>query len=120
MADDSVQQFVGITGATDQTARQYLERSQGDLQEAVENFYASGGQESNTAINSVPAGSQLASPAGASAPARGRSRHSGRGQSGNIRGFADILREEESAEEEDEDNEYYAGGAKRFAQAIEH
>ena len=103
-------QFRDITGASESTARHYLEQTQGDLEEGVEQFYANGGKE-------------VAAPAAGGAPAAAVGRQPARSggaprrvPSGNIRGFGDLGADEEGEEEEEEeDNEYYAGGAKRCA-----
>jgi hypothetical protein len=107
MDEDAVKQFTSITGASDHTASFYLEQTQGDLQEAIEHFYANGAKE-------APAAPSAAQAAG---PAAGQQAREAAGPrrvpSGNIRGFGDLGGEEEDEEEEDDDNEYYAGGAKR-------
>eukprot|EP00884_Botryococcus_braunii_P023028 jgi/Botrbrau1/9409/Bobra.0252s0034.1 len=109
-----VDQFRGITGATEEIANFYLQSSNGNLEVAVNNFFTAGG---NSAA-AQPAQQPVVDPVTVSAakteqptyPAAGTS--SGRRPMvGNIRGLADISKEEDDSDEE-EQNEYYAGGQK--------
>ena len=121
MDADAVNEFKAITGASEHTATFYLEQSQGDLQEAVEHFFANGGKEAPAVPSAAAAGPTAApAPAAAGGGAAGRQGRTGKPASrppapGNIRGFGDLGGGEDREEDEDEDNEYYAGGAKRCA-----
>ena len=114
MDSEDVQQFAGITGASARTAAHYLEQAGGDLQEAIEQYYAAGGKEAP-----AEAGPAAAAAGQGGGDGSGRAAGGGGGRrvpsGGNIRGFADLGGDEESEEDADEDNEYYAGGAKRCA-----
>ena len=98
-------EFKAITGASEHTATFYLEQSQGDLQEAVEHFFANGGKEAPAVPSAAPPG-----PAAAAAAAGGGAAGQGRtGQPaarppapGNIRGFGDLGGGEDREEDEDE------------------
>ncbi|GAB4821920.1 hypothetical protein N2152v2_008966 [Parachlorella kessleri] len=110
MDAEAVNEFKAITGASEHTATFYLDQCQGDLQEAIEHYFANGGKEAPA----VPSASGPAA-AGGAAGQQGRTAQpaSRPPAPGNIRGFGDLGGgEDREEEEEDEDNEYYAGGAK--------
>ena len=93
MGEPEVQEFISITGSSRGVALRMLDATGGDLQEAIEKFYADGG-----ASASVP------QPA-ARKPSGGGSR------SGGIRSLGDVNNEEEDSDDDDH-NDYYVGGEK--------
>lgn len=136
-------QFVGVTAASDSTARFYLESCGGSVEAAVQAFFDSGGAEAPTggaAAQAAPAqatpGSSLLAEAAAARAARaaaaGPSGGAGSGAgpsgsrpaggaragaaAGNVRSLGDIGGDEES-DDEDDYNELYVGGDKRYVGA---
>jgi len=62
MEDDDLANFVGITGATESQALQMLEATGFNLQEAVELFFAAGGDVGAAAPATAPAAAAAAAP----------------------------------------------------------
>eukprot|EP00052_Salpingoeca_macrocollata_P013884 m.108498 g.108498 ORF g.108498 m.108498 type:complete len:374 (-) comp19095_c0_seq2:42-1163(-) len=107
--DESVQKFVGITGASAERARFFLEAAGGDENQALEAFFSSGdtgadGMDQDlaspppTTASAAPAPATAAAKAAAAAPARERPRVATLGDFSS------------SQPDNDDDNEYYAGG----------
>jgi hypothetical protein len=131
--DEKVAQFISITNASESTAAFYLESCGGDVEQAVQSFFDSGGAveaaqppaapasgppsllaeaAAARAARTAGAGSSEAGPS-SSRPARG-SGAGGRSAAGNVRGLGDLGGGEED-EEDDDFNDYYVGGDKRWA-----
>lgn len=98
MDEQRVAEFVSITSAPRGAALRYLDAAGGDLQEAIEKFFADGSKQTST---KEPA---------ASRPANNQTsrRQPGRG---GVRGLSDLNAPEED-EGDDDYNDYYAGGEK--------
>uniref|UniRef100_A0A7S0RKA3 UBX domain-containing protein n=1 Tax=Pyramimonas obovata TaxID=1411642 RepID=A0A7S0RKA3_9CHLO len=118
--DEEITQFIGITGATPEQARFFLESCGGDLTSAMDSFFETGGQMDAVAtsedaepmaVGQAPPSQAAAGATGGSAPPASRpsNRTHPRGASGNIRGFNDFSNDDN---ESDDDNEYFTGGAK--------
>jgi UBX domain-containing protein 1 len=96
MGEAAIAEFISITGASRGTALRLLDASGGNLEEAVEKFFAAGG-------------------ASAAAPAQPAARKPAGGKSGSrskgINSLATLNQQDEDSDDDDH-NEYYVGGEK--------
>ena len=106
MNEQQIAQFISITNATRGAALRFLDAAGGNLEDAVENFFSSGGQ---GAVEAPPPSSSSGSRAfrsGGGGPSRG----------GGIRSLSDLARSSNAGGDDDDDaddyNDYYAGGEK--------
>ncbi|KAL0025359.1 hypothetical protein WJX79_011059 [Trebouxia sp. C0005] len=117
MDSEALSQFVSLTDSTPEAAKFFLESANGNVEAAIDQYFASGGQaqqqESVPAAveqhQTAPASVAAAASAPAKKPAAGTTKRPTRG----VRSLADVARDtEESDDDDDEGNEYYAGGQK--------
>ncbi|KAI5966822.1 SHP1 [Candida pseudojiufengensis] len=100
MSDDSqIAEFVSITNASKSLAEQYIQRNNGDLVEAIEDFYANNEHSSQTSEQHQP---PIAAAKSNSKPKK---------PSSGIRTFRD-LNEDEDDEDERTNNNFFTGGEK--------
>lgn len=93
MGEVELQEFISITGSSRGIALRMLDATGGDLQEAIEKFYADGGA-------TAPAPQQPAA-----------RKASGSGSRSKIRSLGELNNEEEDSDDDDH-NDYYVGGEK--------
>ncbi|CAK0785425.1 hypothetical protein CVIRNUC_008634 [Coccomyxa viridis] len=131
MADPGkIAQFVAVTGVSEDAAKFYLDSSSGDLETAVNQFFATGGLQeapepleedtmdeppppadrpglpTRQAQPSAPPAAQAAPSARPAAPGRAAA-----ARAGNVRSLSDLGGAQDD-EDDDGKNEYYAGGEK--------
>jgi UBX domain-containing protein 1 len=94
--EQAVAQFITITGAPRGSALRFLDAANGDLEQAVESYFAD---------NDAPQGAPPAP-----APSAARAKKTARG--GGIRSLGDLGAEDMEEEDDDDTNDYFAGGEK--------
>ncbi|XP_053309394.1 NSFL1 cofactor p47 [Spea bombifrons] len=100
---ESVRQFVLVTGSEEERARFFLESAGWDLQLALASFYEDGGDDDIVTLPQPPSGS--------TSRGSGPSDH-------RVTSFRDLVHAQEEEEEEDEGQRFYAGGSERSGQQI--
>lgn len=100
---DSLREFVAVTGAEEDRARFFLESAGWDLQIALASFYEDGGDEDIVTI----------SQATPSSVSRGTAPSDNR-----VTSFRDLIHDQDEEEEEEEGQRFYAGGSERSGQQI--
>ncbi|DBA76970.1 hypothetical protein WJX77_003686 [Trebouxia sp. C0004] len=123
MDSEALSQFVSLTSSTPDAAKFFLESANGNVEAAIDQYFASGGQAHQE--ESVPAAveqHQAAAAtaitpatvsAAASAPVKKPAAAKSKRPTGGVRSLADVARDaEDSDDDDDEGNEYYAGGQK--------
>ncbi|MEE6506463.1 hypothetical protein FKM82_007682 [Ascaphus truei] len=101
--EESVQEFVAVTGSEEERARFFLESAGWDLQLALASFYEDGGDEDIVTLPQPPSGS--------TSRGSGPSDH-------RVTSFRDLVHAQEEEEEEEEGQRFYAGGSERSGQQI--
>jgi UBX domain-containing protein 1 len=104
-----VEQFILITSADKPTADFYLASANGNLEEAIEQFYANGGE----SVPSFPKPSADPSPPAPSRhpPPAAANKSKSKNNASNVRSLGDLGDDAQSDDEEGY-NDYYAGGEK--------
>lgn len=103
-----VEQFILITSADKPTADFYLASANDNLEEAIEQYYASGGDP----VPSVPKPSADPSPPAPSGrPPPAAATNKSKKKASNVRGLDD-LGEDDKSDDDEGYNDYYAGGEK--------
>uniref|UniRef100_A0A8C2UGF2 NSFL1 cofactor p47 n=1 Tax=Chinchilla lanigera TaxID=34839 RepID=A0A8C2UGF2_CHILA len=100
---DSLREFVAVTGAEEDRARFFLESAGWDLQIALASFYEDGGDEDIVTI----------SQATPSSVSRGTAPSDNR-----VTSFRDLIHDQDEDDEEEEGQRFYAGGSERSGQQI--
>ncbi|XP_061065072.1 NSFL1 cofactor p47 isoform X4 [Eubalaena glacialis] len=100
---DSLREFVAVTGAEEDRARFFLESAGWDLQIALASFYEDGGDEDIVTI----------SQATPSSVSRGTAPSDNR-----VTSFRDLIHDQDEDEEDEEGQRFYAGGSERSGQQI--
>ncbi|CAH6777120.1 Nsfl1c [Phodopus roborovskii] len=100
---DSLREFVAVTGAEEDRARFFLESAGWDLQIALASFYEDGGDDDIVTI----------SQATPSSVSRGTAPSDNR-----VTSFRDLIHDQDEEEEEEEGQRFYAGGSERSGQQI--
>uniref|UniRef100_A0A2K5EW81 NSFL1 cofactor p47 n=1 Tax=Aotus nancymaae TaxID=37293 RepID=A0A2K5EW81_AOTNA len=100
---ESLREFVAVTGAEEDRARFFLESAGWDLQIALASFYEDGGDEDIVTI----------SQATPSSVSRGTAPSDNR-----VTSFRDLIHDQDEEEEEEEGQRFYAGGSERSGQQI--
>ncbi|EIE21930.1 SEP-domain-containing protein [Coccomyxa subellipsoidea C-169] len=129
MADSaSIAQFTDVTGASQEAAKFFLDSSEGVVDAAIDQYFATGGEmfapaapeeamEEAEPIAQPVLPRQAAPVPAAAAPPPRASAASSRGARpaaqprGNVRSLADMAKNQDDSDD-DEQNEYYAGGEK--------
>ncbi|KAK9832744.1 hypothetical protein WJX81_007147 [Elliptochloris bilobata] len=121
MDDAGVQQFLQVTGASEEAAHFFLESAGGDVAAAVDQFFATGGQldpgQADKAVADAGAvagqRAQIGAASGSASvppPVRPAARAAAP-RPGGVRSLADLAKSDKDSDEDDR-NEYYAGGEK--------
>ncbi|KAM5219975.1 NSFL1 cofactor p47 isoform 2-T2 [Hipposideros larvatus] len=100
---ESLREFVAVTGTEEDRARFFLESAGWDLQIALASFYEDGGDDDIVTI----------SQATPSSVSRGTAPSDNR-----VTSFRDLIHDQDEEEEEEEGQRFYAGGSERSGQQI--
>ncbi|KAF6284635.1 NSFL1 cofactor [Rhinolophus ferrumequinum] len=100
---ESLREFVAVTGTEEDRARFFLESAGWDLQIALASFYEDGGDDDIVTISQATPGSVSRG----TAPSDNR-----------VTSFRDLIHDQDEEEEEEEGQRFYAGGSERSGQQI--
>ncbi|KAF7650608.1 hypothetical protein LDENG_00123220 [Lucifuga dentata] len=103
--EDSVREFVAVTGVEEERARFFLESADWNLQLALASFFEDGAEDDIVTLPQPEGGSSV-------------SRSSGPSIQPRVTSFRDLMHEAEEDSDEEEGQRFFAGGSERSGQQI--
>ncbi|XP_029362220.1 NSFL1 cofactor p47 isoform X2 [Echeneis naucrates] len=103
--EESVKEFVSVTGVDEERARFFLESAGWNLQLALGSFYEDGADDDIVTLPQPEGGSSVSRSAGPSSQSR-------------VTSFRDLRHEAEEESDEEEGQRFFAGGSERSGQQI--